>query len=72
MTYGFCPENWPAFQSELARRGIAAPDIEKVEIRSETAHVDVTVTLRSGRVESWRQRQEAERVQDSGRNAWQR
>lgn len=53
MTYGFYPENWPAFQAELEKRGITTADIEKVEIRPE----DVTVTLRSGRVESWRQRQ---------------
>src|SRR6266508_6022771 len=33
MTYGFRPENWPAFQAELQKRGISAPDIEKVEMR---------------------------------------
>lgn len=70
MTYGFRPENWPAFQAELQKRGIAFGAIEKVEIRPEMAHpdpategghrnVDVTVTLRSGRVASWKQRQEA-------------
>jgi hypothetical protein len=69
MTYGFRPENWPAFQSELEKREITVADIEKVEIRpsaeadvsSESTHrlVDVTVTLRSGRTESWRQSQEA-------------
>lgn len=70
MTYGFRPENWPAFQAELERRGIAAPDIEKVEMRPESLppdlvvatgprNVTVTVTLRSGRVESWTQSQEA-------------
>src|SRR5712691_4117295 len=33
MIYGFRPENWPAFQAELQKRGISAPDIEKVEMR---------------------------------------
>ena len=42
MTYGFRPENWPAFQSELQKRGIAVTDIEKVEMRPE-----VTPPLRS-------------------------
>jgi hypothetical protein len=51
MTYGYRPEDWPAFQSELARRGIDSADIEKVELRPE----HVVVTLRSGRVESWEQ-----------------
>lgn len=65
MTYGFRPENWPAFQAELQKRGISSADIEKVEMRPtddpgavpEDRHgiVDVTVTLRSGRAESWRQ-----------------
>lgn len=32
MTYGYRPENWPAFQAELRKRRIAAADIEKVEI----------------------------------------
>ena len=69
MTYGFQPENWLAFQSELQKRGIALAEIEKVEIRpsaetdvpGEGPHklVNVTVTLRSGRTESWRQSQEA-------------
>ena len=69
MTYGFLPDNWPAFKAELERRGIATADIEKVEIRpnadasvAREAHqrfVDVTVTMRSGRAESWRQPQEA-------------
>ncbi len=49
MTYGYRPENWPAFQSELARRGIDTADIEKVELRAE----QIVVTLRSGRVETW-------------------
>jgi hypothetical protein len=49
MTYGYLPENWPAFQSELARRGIESADIEKVEFRPE----QIVVTLRSGRVEAW-------------------
>ncbi|MBI3827391.1 MAG: hypothetical protein HY294_15465 [Candidatus Rokubacteria bacterium] len=55
MTYGFRPENWPAFQHELDARDIATADIEKIEIRDvDPAIADVTVTLRSGRVESWR------------------
>ena len=60
MTYGFRPENWPTFQAELLKRGIAPADIEKVEIRPMgDSIVDVTVTLRSGRAESWRQPQQA-------------
>jgi hypothetical protein len=60
MTYGFLPENWPAFKAELEKRGIAASDIEKVEIRPRPGKiVDVTVTLRSGRAESWSQPQAA-------------
>jgi hypothetical protein len=69
MTYGFRPDNWPAFQAELQKRGINTADIEKIEMRapddpsvaSESRHsvVDVTVTLRSGRAESWRQLREA-------------
>jgi hypothetical protein len=35
MTYGFRPENWPAFEHELRRRGIAVADIEKLEIRAD-------------------------------------
>ena len=57
MPYGYQPANWPAFQSELARRGIDAGDIERVEFRpvdAKPAETDVTVTLRSGRTESWR------------------
>jgi hypothetical protein len=66
MTYGFRPENWPAFQHELEERGIAVTDIEKVEMRPQvvpnatdlsSGMVDVVVTLRSGRVEFWRHRQ---------------
>jgi len=69
MTYGFRPENWPAFQTELQKRGIDAADIEKIEMRptvdpavapeSRVGVVDVTVTLRSGRAESWRQLRES-------------
>jgi hypothetical protein len=69
MTYGFRPENWPAFQAELQKRGISAADIEKVEMRPtedqgavlEARHgmADIIVTLRSGRAESWSQRREA-------------
>jgi hypothetical protein len=33
MTYGLRPENWPAFQAELQKRGISVADIEKVEMR---------------------------------------
>jgi hypothetical protein len=65
MTYGYRPENWPAFQAELQKRGISTSDIEKVEMRppddpraDRHAIVNVTVTLRSGRAESWSQRRE--------------
>lgn len=64
MTYGFRPENWPAFQAELLERAITVADIEKIEFRpriprAEIAQgmVEITVTLRSGRVESWSQSQ---------------
>jgi len=79
MTYGFRPENWPAFQAELQKRGIAVSDLERVELRPKAVHaapwgvpgatgaqppatavrtiVEVTVTLRSGRSESWTQPQ---------------
>jgi hypothetical protein len=65
MTYGFRPQNWPAFQAELARREIPVADIEKIEMRpdgprtvaGDAGEVTVTVTLRSGRVESWRWRE---------------
>ncbi len=63
MTYGFCPENWPAFEAELHERGIGVADIERVEMRPEGRSgrfVSVTVTLRSGRVESWSQPDAAE------------
>lgn len=57
MSYGYRPENWPAFEDELQRRGIAPGDIERVELRPPAEPgertVDVTVTTRSGRVESW-------------------
>lgn len=71
MTYGFRPENWPAFQAELLERAITVADIEKIEFRPRTSQlarltlphhteiaqgmVEITVTLRSGRVESWSQ-----------------
>jgi hypothetical protein len=62
MTYGFRPENWPAFEQELRARGIAVADIEKVELQPASARDDadaartrVTVTLRSGRVDTWTQ-----------------
>lgn len=63
MTYGLRPENWVAFRAELDARGITPDEIERVEIRPESADslplgiVDVTVTLRSGRVEAWTQHQ---------------
>ena len=73
MTYGFRPENWPAFQAELLERAIPVADIEKIEFRPRTSPlarptlshdaeiapstVEITVTLRSGRVESWSQSQ---------------
>jgi class 3 adenylate cyclase len=73
MTYGLRPENWPAFQSELDARRIAADEIERVELRPEGVEsmplgtVNVTVTLRSGRVESWTQHQaEGDTTPDSG------
>lgn len=61
MTYGFRPENWPAFERELRARGIAITEIEKIEMRPpdapDVAGVGtlVTVTLRSGRVDTWTQ-----------------
>lgn len=60
MTYGFRPENWPAFDYELRVRGIAVGDIEKVELRPNdtqdvAAGTMVTVTLRSGRIDTWSQ-----------------
>ena len=58
MPYGYRPDDWPAFQVQLERRGILTADIEKIELRpvSESpSNTDVTVTTRSGRVESWRQ-----------------
>ena len=69
MTYGFRPDNWPVFHAQLQKRGINTTDIEKIEMRlvddpdvaPEHRHgvVDVTITLRSGRAESWRQAREA-------------
>ena len=59
MTYGFVPNNWPAFQRELDERGLAMDDIEKVEIRPSAdpsaTSIEVIVTARSGRVHSWSQ-----------------
>ena len=55
MTYGYRPD--ARFISELERRGIAPSDIERIELRpvdDAPADVGVTVTLRSGQVESWR------------------
>ena len=69
MTYGFRPEHWPTFEAELERRSIIVAEIERMELRSEKLpenapesvskntppSVIVTLTLRSGRVESWSQ-----------------
>jgi hypothetical protein len=58
MTYGFLPRNWPAFQRQLAERGLAMEDIEKVELRPTTTSgttMDVVVTARSGDVHVFRQ-----------------
>ena len=61
MTYGFVPQNWPAFRRELDARGIAVADIEKVEIRpcsdaaGSATTIDVVVTARSGQVHTWSQ-----------------
>jgi hypothetical protein len=59
MTYGFCPEDWPLFHSQIMRRRIEVADIERVEMRPDNIHssVQITVVLRSGRVESWMQEQ---------------
>jgi hypothetical protein len=59
MTYGFCPEDWPLFHSQIEKRRIEVADIERVEMRPDSTHnsVAITVTLRSGRVESWTQEQ---------------
>jgi hypothetical protein len=63
MTYGLRPENWLAFQAELDARRITPGEIERVELRPEATGsmplgtVNVTVTLRSSRVESWTQHQ---------------
>lgn len=55
MTYGYQPDDWPAFESELRRHGVEMTDIERVEFRpagdAPAGTFDVTVTLRSGRVE---------------------
>jgi hypothetical protein len=63
MTYGFVPNNWPAFQRELDERGLSMDDIEKVEIRpsadASATSIEVIVTARSGRVHSWRQNEAA-------------
>jgi hypothetical protein len=59
MTYGFCPEDWPLFHSQIEKRGIEVADIERVEMRPDSIHssVAITVILHSGRVESWTQDQ---------------
>jgi len=63
MTYGFSPQNWPAFQRELDERGLSVSDIEKVEIRPSPAGspttVDVVVTARSGQIHTWSQDESA-------------
>lgn len=56
MTYGLRPENWPAFDRELRARDIAVGEIEKVELRPlplDSTGTVVTITLRSGRVDTW-------------------
>lgn len=59
MTYGFRPEHWWSFQQELRARDIAVSEIEKVEMKPLTepsdtgSRVVVTVTLRSGRADTW-------------------
>ena len=59
MTYGFCPEDWPLFHSQIEKRRIQLGDIERVEMRPDSiqSSVAITVILRSGRVESWTQGQ---------------
>jgi len=59
MTYGFCPEDWPLFHRQIEKRRIEVADIERVEMRPDSVHssVAITVILRSGRVESWTQDQ---------------
>ena len=63
MTYGYLPQNWPAFQRELDERGLSMSDIEKVEIRpsptGSPTMVDVVVTARSGRIHTWSQDESA-------------
>ena len=55
MTYGWQPENWPEFRSTLERHGVVMDDVERMEFRpaddAPAGTFDVTVTLRSGRVE---------------------
>ena len=62
MPYGYQPENWPEFRSALQRRGVDFGDIERVEFRpaddAPAGTFDVTVTLRSGRVEKIRRTDE--------------
>jgi hypothetical protein len=61
MTYGFLPDNWWIFDQELRARGITLTEIERVEMRPLTPEGSfaglptamVTVTLRSGRTETW-------------------
>jgi len=55
MTYGFCPEDWPLFHSQLEKCGIEIADVERVEMRPDSVRssVVITVILRSGRIESW-------------------
>ena len=59
MTYGFCPEDWPLFHSQIRERHIEVADIERIEMRPDSiqSSVAITVILRSGRVESWTQDQ---------------
>ena len=43
MTYGFCPEDWPLFPSQIEKRGIELGDIERVEIRPDSIHSSVAI-----------------------------
>ena len=60
MPYGYQPADWPAFESELRRHGVEFDDVERLEFRpagdAPAGTFDVTVTLRSGRVEVLRPR----------------
>jgi hypothetical protein len=55
VTYGFVPQHWYAFARELAERGVAVADIERIEMRPSgvPGRTDVIVTARSGQVYTW-------------------